>query len=239
LVRIPERQPERPVAAWARGVATRSKSATARIGIIDVERVVAFVVAVASRRRSTRVFPPFELLLELSPHFIVGRIGKLRASMFGLVKWAPGERSWEREGEREGAVDDECFEKKRKKLQALGCSVLQETFLAAPTGVRGLLSRVSSTQTLHVDVWALTGGRWDANQALSCTEDGEKPSDAARPNKAPIEKAKTGLDPRATEAITPLRAQCFPTSRPDTPSPWRARRKKEVKVASQECGGGC
>jgi hypothetical protein len=117
--------------------------------------------------------------------------------------------------------------------------VLQETFLAAPTGVRGLLSRVSSTQTLHVDVWALTGGRWDANQALSCTEDGEKPSDAARPNKAPIEKAKTGLDPRATEAITPLRAQCFPTSRPDTPSPWRARRKKEVKVASQECGGGC
>ena len=85
MVRIPERQPERPVAAWASGAATRRRNA-ARRTIVDVKKDVALVAVavIAGRRWSTRDFPPFVLLLALSPHVILGRFERVRSGLVAL-----------------------------------------------------------------------------------------------------------------------------------------------------------
>ena len=88
MVRIPDRQPERPVAARASGAATRRRNAARRTTTIDVdEKDVALVAAAVDadgRRRSTRAFPPLVLLLALSPHVILGRFEKVRSGLVAL-----------------------------------------------------------------------------------------------------------------------------------------------------------
>ena len=91
---MPERHPESPVAAWAKGAAAATRSRTRSAAVEDAD--VAFAAG-RSVDDFAVVVPQLELLLEVSPHVILcsERVFCVLVGLAGSL--APGERRVGRE----------------------------------------------------------------------------------------------------------------------------------------------